>query len=152
MFPYYIFKLLAAWSTKHAKDLRDSADPGVCPADITVTITDRATGMAVEYDIAGTVKVSDDQTRPSKRIPWQSVAVELAAKVNDDTRALVIRRIFVDGHRPTVKAACGDIQDMFATFDTEPQVISGNVRVEGVKAEHVATVDTRASLSSRDAS
>lgn len=134
------YKALSKYYANLAAETRKDAAVGSEPVDVISTIT--VDGVSVTERITGTVNVESDRSRDSKRLPYQSVAVKLATKVNVETLDLVMREIN-RGERPTVKAAAAWIQEALATFDTEPRLVAGNVRITGLVSEVVSTVDAR---------
>jgi len=135
------YKALSKYYAQLAAETREDADVGSEPVDVVSTI--RVGLYAYTHRITATVTVSEDR-EASKPLPYQTIALLLASKVNADTRDKVQREIEA-GDRSKVEHAKGSDRALFDALRGSLGTVlrSGASKVHRLTVDHMATVDTR---------
>ena len=135
------YKTLSKYYANLAAETREDANIGSEPVDIVSTI--RVGLYAYTHRITATVTVSEDK-EVSRPLPYQTIALLLASKVNEATISTVQREIEA-GDRSKVEHAKGSDRALFDALRGSLGTVlrSGASKVHRLTVEHVSTVDAR---------
>jgi hypothetical protein len=135
------YKTLSKYYAQLAAETRKDAAVGSEPVDVVSTVV--VNGTAYTHRLTATVTVSEDR-EASKPLPYQTIALLLASKVNADTRDKVQREIEA-GDRSKVEDAKGSDRALFDALRGAlgTMLRSGATKVHRLTADHVSTVNAR---------